>query len=576
MDSPEEGNKAEHADRTGLQPRAAPWPKVTSDYHGALVRLTTMRAAKAQHLLFGYVEFFPRDTPVAEGFNAGDRPWTVPNFGGDVTLGVSALPMSVADALAWYERAAMGQVTIPGAIPVALNAPRLGAEPALGGFCIGEAVPFAARWHDGPRTHRLVPMEDPPEAVTHLGTCAAARAWLADNAGFDPFDFEEWLGSLSLLAPDPLHTGVGHFTMGRKAYGSERAYLQAHRRHFADYPVADADALNLVLLQRRPSGWAEVLPASFDADGFVTKDSREPSSEVGYAISCPVRGLLRMAEPASRMEQINIGMGVVGTILDVEVPAGGRRKPAARYQTSRVTDTGGVQVGEALPFSGAIRLVQLQEARKDRIRRESAPQCLFGVCGAEKDDLTSDDLQQLRGKAEAYVANLVAGARRRVVFVDPDFGVREFQNYALRVMRDGVEVTVLTGAPHMRRGRAGDTTTDALGEAPTPPPAQPGVQMLQQLEHVQRVLGSGAPEVWVMPSAKKPIFHDRFLVIDDGVWALGPSFNELGERIGLISLVREPQVVIEAVEQALDRSTRLADWVAGAESSSDEPDAPHV
>ena len=120
MDSPEEGNKAEYPGRTGLQPRAAPWPKVTSDYHGALVRLTTMRAAKARYLLFGYVELFPRDTPVPEGFNAGDRPWTVPNFGGDVTLGVSALPMSVAAALAWYDQAAIGQVTIPRAIPVAL------------------------------------------------------------------------------------------------------------------------------------------------------------------------------------------------------------------------------------------------------------------------------------------------------------------------------------------------------------------------------------------------------------------------------------------------------------------------
>jgi hypothetical protein len=206
-DSSEDGDKAEQADRTGPQPLAAPWPKVTTDYHGALVRLATLRAAKTQHLLFGYVELFPRDIAVPEAFNAGEKPWAVPDFGGDSTLGVSALPMSVADALAWYEKAAMGQVTIPLSNPVALNAPGLGAEPALGGFCIGETVPFAARWRDGPRIHRLAPMDDPPEAVTHLGSSLAARAWLADNAGFDPFDFEEWLGSLSLFAPDPHHTG---------------------------------------------------------------------------------------------------------------------------------------------------------------------------------------------------------------------------------------------------------------------------------------------------------------------------------------------------------------------------------
>ena len=85
-----------------------------------------------------------------------------------------------------------------------------------------------------------------------------------------------------------------------------------------------------------------------------------------------------------------------------------------------------------------------------------------------------------------------------------------------------------------------------------------------QLRHVQGRLGPGAPKVLVMPGSRKPVFHDRFLVIDDVVWASGPSFNRLGERIGLISRVHEPRIVIAAMERALARSTPLADWIAEA------------
>ncbi len=564
MDSYEDSDTvAEHLDRTDSAQQAVIWREATTDYHGALVRLATMRAAGKQYLLFGYVELFPRDIPVPESFSAGEKSWRVPNSGGGVTLAVSAVQMSVVGALDWYEKAARGRVTIPGTTPpIELVAPFLGVEPSLGRFSVGEDVPFAAQWHGGPRVHRLVPMEPPAEAVQSLGSSTAAREWLAANVGFDPFDYEEWLASLSLLAPDPLLTRVSHFNLERKPDGSERVVFQAHRRRYEHYPDVEADALNLVLLQRRPSGWTEVLPASFDPDGFVIKDYPEPVRETGYAISCPVRGLLRMVLPTSFFRQISIGIGVVDAVLDVEVPSGGRRKPAARYQANRVTDTGRVHVGEALPLSGAIRIVELQEARKDRVKRQTAPQRLFSSYENDKDELSGDDLARMRGEAEAYVANLVAVAQRRVIFVDPDFGVREFQNYALRVMRDGVAVKILTGAPNMRKARPSDDVIDASAEDQTAPSASPGVLLLHQLQQVKGKLGSGAPEVFVMPGSRKPIFHDRFLVIDDVVWASGPSFNELGERIGLISRVHEPRNVIAAVERALDRAKPLAYWVA--------------
>ena len=104
MDSYEDSDTvAEHLDRTDSAQQAVIWREATTDYHGALVRLATMRAAGKQYLLFGYVELFPRDIPVPESFSAGKKPWRVPNSGGGVTLAVSAVQMSVVGALDWYE-----------------------------------------------------------------------------------------------------------------------------------------------------------------------------------------------------------------------------------------------------------------------------------------------------------------------------------------------------------------------------------------------------------------------------------------------------------------------------------------
>ena len=240
--------------------------------------------------------------------------------------------MPVADALAWYEAAGRGRVTIRrNGPPIALVTSLLGVEPSIGRFCVGGDVPFAAQSHSSPRIHRLVPMEGPDEAVQTLRSSAAAREWLATNAGFDPYFFEEWLGSISLLAPDPLLSGVDYFTLGRGADGAERIILQAHRRRYVGYPEVDANALKLVLLQRRPAGWIEVMPTAFDKDGFSSPIIQLQSAEFGYGISCPTRGLLRMVPPTSWMGEINVGFGLVNAVLDVEVPTGGRRKPAFRY-----------------------------------------------------------------------------------------------------------------------------------------------------------------------------------------------------------------------------------------------------
>ena len=82
------------------------WHQVATDYHGALVHLTTMRAEKKQYLIFGYVELFPHDITLPRTFSAAEKPWAVPGSGGDITLVLSPKSMPTADTLAWCKEAA--------------------------------------------------------------------------------------------------------------------------------------------------------------------------------------------------------------------------------------------------------------------------------------------------------------------------------------------------------------------------------------------------------------------------------------------------------------------------------------
>ncbi len=290
-------------------------------------------------------------------------------------------------------------------------------------------------------------------------------------------------------------------------------------------------------------------------------------SEHGYAITCPVRGLLRMVPPSHFIGQIVVNLDIVNAQLKVEVPPGGRRKPTSHYTTNRTVGAGMVQVGEALPPSGAIRIVELREQRKRRIQAEAAPQKLFGATDGGNEAPTDAELAARRTEAELYVAGLVAAAQRRVIFVDPDFGTREMLNYALRAVREKVNVKILTSARQLRGqvdsgGCAGKVSSATQNISALS--IERGRLYLATVQDLRRKLGPDAPEVFVMPSSSTPVFHDRFLVVDDVVWASGPSFNELGVRIGMISQVHEPSAVITAIEAALrsSRTLDLAEWIA--------------
>jgi hypothetical protein len=210
------------------------WPDyLYGDYAAAAVRLTTVIQQREQHLLFACVELYPQEIPLPPN---GVKP-IQKSLGKFATLASTIAVMPVRDALEWYGSALRQQLKVPG-IDANVNVivGSLAPEPALGRLVTGAELPFATRWHCGPRIHHLVAMEDPPEALTWLfpnsraKEHAAAREWVAATLGFDLLAYDEYLFSLVLLAPNPLARSMTQYIRASLPGGGERIGISVRPR----------------------------------------------------------------------------------------------------------------------------------------------------------------------------------------------------------------------------------------------------------------------------------------------------------------------------------------------------------
>lgn len=251
-----------------------------------------------------------------------------------------------------------------------------------------------------------------------------------------------------------------------------------------------------------------------------------------------------------------MSLNISNRSLRIQVPKGGRRKPEKTVFVHQYLKGSDIRVGKPLNEAVRLRLAQLRERRKAREKRAQAPQRMFGIrldkAGVEA------EINAKRKEAKDFVGGLVAGAKRRVLFVDPFFGDREMRLFALRVTTRDVTCRILTGFLALINVK-GRTVSERI---------HPGHAFLKDLQHLEQQ-GARAPAVRVIPGGDTPVIHDRFLIVDDEAWHCGPSFNWLGERMGVMVRLPDPLPVRRYLNSAWARSCPLAEFLDDFRSSSD-------
>lgn len=163
----------------------APVATLEGDYGRALLHLVWASRSQGEILLLGSVELLPWDLCRAEP--AEDDQLTFSTV--ESTLRVEHRTLSVEAALAWYCGAAADSE-----------------EPAWPKLrcAFKGAYPFRAAWHGTPRLHRRW-REDRSDVNELIGRLTAEeRLWLEQRAYATGLALREWLGSVVLVAPNPV------------------------------------------------------------------------------------------------------------------------------------------------------------------------------------------------------------------------------------------------------------------------------------------------------------------------------------------------------------------------------------
>lgn len=516
-----------------------PWPAyLYDDYIGAAVRLTTVMQEEGQHLLFACVELYPHEIPLPPKY-------TTPlekRIGKRSTLVSTIAVMPVGDALEWYEGALRGQLKVPGiAADVNVGVHQLASEPGLGRLVTGGDLPFGTRWHCGPRIHHLVPMEDPPAALNWLladsRARTAAREWLAGTLGFDVLAYDEYLFSLVLLAPNPVARSAVWYVRDKLPDGGEKIGISVLPRH-----RASPSDVEVHFREERAEGTSLLRECGLDSYGLGEIDLPQPCGRSRLEIISRSRGVLGIFGGEGFWRDVSVESRILSQKGEVFVPGRRKTEASSAYPVGHWEPQ--LRRARQVPtLSAQLRVLELKERRATRSGKARPEAMALGEDGEER--LFFQD----RDRAVRAIGGLIAHAQSAVVFVDAFFSHVEVRQFAFATQLSGVGVHVLVGRGDYlwARASAEDPDSKVLGDL--------FAEDLRALEEEVKRMGLRLPDVKLMGDEART-YHDRFLVIDDQVWHVGHSFNQIGENeVSMATRLRYSDEIHEWIMEDIARAT---------------------
>lgn len=516
-------------DLSSTTSRDAPW-LLEGDYREALIHLAWVVEQRNRYVVFGMVELFPSELPSPD--ETAEEEWDYRDNGVTHRVYVKRCRLSLDQALLWYADCRAGTIILPGdrqrdgSAKVLVTSP-LFADPPWPQVVSATSLPFVSPTWGTVRIHHLLPTDTLPILARLLRPeHADVMRWFSDHLLFDLVTYHEWIGSVHLVAPNPVFRELERRPGALGSDGTESTFARLVAR-----AGQTLDGLQLIMTEYGPTGITET--RSID----VTRpDLHVPHigtvTSVDHRIVCPRRGVLDWSGP---MEYgggilINVHASVTRRVVDVPGPQG---RTVESYAQQLIDSTTQTKIEgprrTASPMREIHRLRQLHLARR---------------ANQQRIEMWFRDNQD---EATRLVRGLLSSARSRVWIIDPYFSTVELFSFAMAVTVRDIPVTIVTSAVHLKekdrvlsKAKAGEVLRRQIGH-------------LEQHQRFHVLVMTGNP----------PLVHDRFLVIDDTVWFSGNSLHTLGKRAGMIVKLAQPERVIAELERIIDdeRVVSLDRWI---------------
>lgn len=529
----------------------------TDLYSGAVIRLATLQKerGRAGRLLFASVSLLPRGRPlpapmVGEGL---DR-CSVGKTG--ETVYFRRVSLSAKEAINWYRSLGSGNDASPTPSRseegnsdydgIGIEVPPLTDDPAWPylGLPMGQGS-FAhpsGRSHPAPfigaasaRIHRRFGSQDGFDLILSDDRTVA---FVARRLHIDLRLYREYLGSVALVAPDPVLKQIDHFMIPASADRGERIFFRFVSR--AGESLAN---LKLITFDEQADLLTDVSSQDIPGDGILDIDKGHCTGAYGYAVSHPDHGVLAYSPPYPFLRQMSININAVSSEGGkISVPTGeSATSPRMEYQApqrSSLASSSVIGDGPRLPSVNA--RVAIAASRREKLAKAKQ----YGQRWFPNNS---------REEAMRFIQGELRRAKSRVMIADPYLAGLQLGQFLYAVDPETTSVILLTSSLAFKSKEQEQSKTDDFSI------------YLAALEKNAKV----SAEVYVLQPS---ILHDRFLIVDDSAWFLGNSLNTLGVKSSLIVKLPNPDEVIEQLEDMLNGAIKFKEFKTRERFNENEED----
>ena len=449
---------------------------------------TGANAGRGDSLVLGVTELFPWEVPAP----ILDRERSQ-RLNDELSVHCRSTSLSAEHAVSWHVSALKGSASRPSKdaqpwLPLAtsdLNSltpwPRLSRADR-------HCMPFIQAWQRNPRSHHALSDRSPNDSPLF----AKLSSFVADQYGFSLEDWHEILGSVHLIAINPLFRRID------VQRGADARSIKVRLRARRIPPGVTPPPLVLTALCSDCTGESRCHQSPISLGEWLTLSVAAGLHSVALYVTDSEGTVLDSAsfelpERAIVFEHWSYGKD------DVVRPMRGK-KPEKEYRVRSPTKP-------IISRLGADSNTEHDRARLilaggvDRRARAATKQRWF---------------YRQQKEAEDYIRSLIRDARKSIAVIDPYFSYQEVKRFLYAPIRFGVTMRILT-------------SDDAfvLDRAAHPKMLQDELDMLAK-----------SPLAPIVECKKVPSddIHDRFLCIDDAVYSLGGSLNRYGST-GMMALL---------------------------------------
>ena len=572
-------------------------------YDYAEIRYGIVVANKTSKLVFASVRLLPKDKPVSYTSDS------IRKNHADITIFARKVVLKAKDALDWYRANDSLSAPIPSQEQRILNfevdnktqasvALELTDETVWGDFgnplreksffneFSDNSAPFLGYASD--RIHRRFGQQN---GLKELLEIEEIRLFLKQNLFVDLRKYHEYLGGTVLILPNPIIESIEDRLV--QTEDGEKRLLKLN-----PYPSQDLSKINLINFETYLGNLKNVQIIDSEAiqsnNGLIILPHTNPYQSHGYFLLHDDLGCLEMRQPTSYLRQANIRMSMHTEKISISTRQS-ESKNAKNYtqEISLAEKVSEHAVGELTPDEIYDRVVKARQERQLMIEKIESGQVWFS-----RDE--SDD----RKKAIDLIKEITLQARERVWFFDPYFGDLQITQFAVIPSLNDVPTEIITSRQVFVNEKSSKVNKNKsnfdfislknLLFSYIPPSLEKNwlikttkyyiltffnikwdtkfdnyqdrkitaQSMLDELNHVKsQSRKDNLPlECYVLDSNNIPL-HDRFLVVDDAVWFIGHSFNQLGLQNSFMIRVPAPQELLSKLGAIKSQAISLEDFI---------------